>query len=107
MVRFLGHIIDGSGIRADPQKTKVIKDFPEPKNITELQKFMDVINQMGKFLQYLAMINEPLRQLLKNDKAWCWSEAQQEVFDKSKQKLLSSEVLAHYDPKLPTITAAD
>ena len=33
---FLGHLIDSSGIRADPQKTSAIMDMPPPSNVTEL-----------------------------------------------------------------------
>ena len=36
-VRFLGQIIDPSGIRADPDKVQAIQDMKEPENITELR----------------------------------------------------------------------
>jgi len=37
--KFLGHVIDESGIRAYPDKTKVIMDFPIPLNRRELRQF--------------------------------------------------------------------
>ena len=64
-VKFLGHIIDGDGIRADPDKIKAITDFPPPTNITELQRFLGMTNQLAKFMPNLAEINTPLRQLLR------------------------------------------
>ena len=30
--KFIGHIIDYEGIRADPEKTRAVRDFPMPTN---------------------------------------------------------------------------
>ena len=35
-LKFLGHIIDQDGIRADPAKTDVVTQMPAPKNVTEV-----------------------------------------------------------------------
>ena len=39
--------------------------------------------------------------------SWVWEDPQQEAFQQIKEALLSSEVLAHYDPNRPTIISAD
>ncbi|XP_041060674.1 neuronal tyrosine-phosphorylated phosphoinositide-3-kinase adapter 2 [Carcharodon carcharias] len=39
-LKFLGHVVEASSVRADPQKTRAIKEFPAPPNVTELQRFM-------------------------------------------------------------------
>ncbi|XP_030828454.1 uncharacterized protein K02A2.6-like [Strongylocentrotus purpuratus] len=106
-VKFLGHFIDDTGVKVDPSKTRAIRDFPVPRSVKELQRFMGMVNQVGKFLPGLAEINEPLRQLLKKDNVWCWGEAQQRSFTQIKEMMVSTAVLAHYDPELPTVIAAD
>ena len=53
-VRFLGHIIDGQGIHADPQKVDAILNFPAPANVPELQRFLGMVNQLAKFTPELA-----------------------------------------------------
>ena len=53
-VRFLGHIIDGQGIYADPQKVDAILNFPAPANVPELQRFLGMVNQLAKFTPELA-----------------------------------------------------
>ena len=63
-VKFLGHLIDARGIRADPQKTSAILEMEPPHNITELRRFMGMANQLGKFSPHLAEISQPLRELL-------------------------------------------
>ena len=39
-VRFLGHVIDGEGIRADPEKTSAVLQMSAPTNITKLRRFL-------------------------------------------------------------------
>ena len=106
-VKFLGHVIDANGIHADPAKTTAIKDFPAPTTVTELQRFMGMVNQLAKFTPNLAEANAPLRELLRKDTTWIWSQDQQQAFQRIKEMLMSPQVLAHYDPKRPTVIAAD
>ena len=44
-VPFLGHIIDGDGIHADPEKVTAITDMAVPSNISKLLQFFGMINQ--------------------------------------------------------------
>ncbi|XP_076464141.1 uncharacterized protein LOC143296207 [Babylonia areolata] len=57
---FLGHIIDSSGIHPDPAKLDAINRFPPPTNITELQCFLEMVNQLAKFMPNLASVTAPL-----------------------------------------------
>ena len=63
-VRFLGHIIDNSGIHPDPQKLEAIQMMPTPKSVSDVRRFLGMANQLGKFLPSLAEISKPLRDLL-------------------------------------------
>ena len=83
---FLGHVISPEGIAADPEKTMAVRKFPTPTNVTELQRFNGMVNQLAKFLPNLAKINEPLRQLLRKDQQWLWDKPQEEAFQKIKKK---------------------
>ena len=100
-------MIDDLGILIDPDKTTAIAKFPTPKNVTELQRFLGMVNHVGKFVPRLADLNEPLRQLLHKDAVWRWEIAHQTAFLRIKEVLMSSEVLARYDPQKETIVAAD
>ena len=106
-LKFLGQIVDAKGVHADPEKRCAIGHFPTPTTVTELQRFMGMVNQLGKFVPGLADINAPLRQLLCKDSAWYWDEAQQTAFQRVKEKLASPEILAHYNPNCQTVIAAD
>lgn len=64
-IKFLGHIISNEGIRIDPDKIQTIKDFPQPKNLKQLQSFLGFINFYSKFTDKHAQTTQPLYNLLK------------------------------------------
>ena len=39
-VIFAGYNVDSTGVTADPEKLDALRDFPQPKNISELRSFM-------------------------------------------------------------------
>ena len=56
---FLGHVIDGRGIHAHPEKTSAILNMSTPTNISEFRCFMGMANQLGKFSKNLAELTQP------------------------------------------------
>ena len=106
-LRFLGNIVSAEGVSADPDKTKAIRAFPAPTNVSELQRFLGLVNEFSKFIPGYAEINQPLRQLLRKDNAWVWGPSQKQSFETIKDHLVSPAALAHYDPHRVTIVAAD
>ena len=62
-ITFLGHVINREGISLDPKKTAAIQAMKPPSSITELRRFMGMVNQMSKFSPYIAQISKPLREL--------------------------------------------
>ena len=66
-IKFLGHIVNADGVRPDPEKVEAITSFPEPANVTELQRFFGMTNYLAKFMPGIAHQTEPLRQLLRKD----------------------------------------
>ena len=106
-ISFLGHTIDGEGIHADPEKTDAIKRMEPPTSITELRRFMGMVNQLGKFSAKLSGLTHPLRMLLGTKNSWSWGEAQEQAFVAVKEELLKPTTLAHYNPKGETKISAD
>ena len=106
-IRFLGHIIDEHGIRADPDKTAAVRNMPTPTTITELRRFMGMVNQLGKFSHRIAQISQPLRTNLSVRNEWAWGPDQDQAFQAIKTELTDTPVLAMYDPQLPTKIATD
>ena len=106
-VEYLGHQIDAEGRRATKEKLQAILQAPSPKNVQELRSFLGLLNYYGKFIPNLATLIHPLNALLHHDCPWKWSVECDAAFNQAKEKLISSKILVHYDPKLPIKVAAD
>ena len=106
-ISFVGHEIGAEGIRADPRKVLALKGMSTPTNVSELRRFLGMANQLGKFCQRLAECTQPLRALLSKKNQWHWGAAQDEAFQKVKEELCSSSVLAKYNPSNETKIRSD
>ena len=104
---FLGHIIDKNGISPDPAKTSAVAQMERPQSITELGRFMGMVNQLGKFTPNLAELAQPLRELLSVKKEWIWGPHQEESFHQIKAELAKPTVLAIYDPEASLKISSD
>jgi len=60
-VKFLGHIVSQDGIHPDPEKVSAINQMKTPQNVSDLRRFMGLVNQLGKFSSAVAQISQPLR----------------------------------------------
>ena len=99
---FLGHVIDADGIRADPEKTNAIVNMSPPTSVSELRRFLGMVNQLGKFTPILAQITQPLRELLTKSHNWSWGPLQSKSFDLEKEELSKLTTLTLYDPAAST-----
>ena len=103
-LKFLGHVIDQSGIRADPDKTAAIMGMQPPTTVPELRRFMGMVNQLGKFTPRLTDLTQPLRELLSKSKSWTWGQPQERAFKEVKEELSKPTTLAHYDSEVLPIS---
>lgn len=106
-IEFLGHKISGTGITADPKKVEAIKDMDPPTNISELKRFLGMVNFLGRYICNLSSTLRPMTQLMEKDKEWCWDTAQREAFKEVKEKLSSAPTLTFFDPAKETTVSSD
>jgi hypothetical protein len=106
-VKFLGQIVGKGGVHTDPEKVAAIQQMPAPTNVPELRRFLGLVNHQAKYLQNLAELTAPLRELLKKEIQWTWSTPQKAAFESIKRALTEAPVLAIYDVQKDTILTAD
>ena len=106
-VKFLGHVIDHHGIRADPDKIGAVCRMDPPHSVSDLRRFLGMVNQLGKFSPRIADLTQPLRELLSTKCAWLWGPEQEAAFDKVKDELVQPTVHTLYDPKCSIKISAD
>jgi hypothetical protein len=99
---YLGHVIDTFGESPDPEKIQQIKDRSVPKNVTDIRSFLGLANCYPKCAPNFAEIAKPLTRLTKKNFKFVWSPEHMEAFNKLKNELSKSRVLAHFNYKLKT-----
>lgn len=106
-LHFLGHVIDERGVRPDPWEVRAILELQAAKNVCELKRVLGMINYMGCYTPDLATVGAPLFDLLKGTVAWTWNQPQESAFQKLKETLMTSPVLAYYNPTKATAVSAE
>ena len=106
-IKFLGRIVDKTGVQADPAKISANLQMDSPTNLSDLRQFLDMANQPGKFSPRLAEITQPLRELMSSKKTWLWGPYQQSTFSGVKSELSRPIILTLYNLKVPTKVSAD
>ena len=96
-VRFLGVVIGPEGIKMEEEKMKGVLDWPIPKCVKDVQKFLGLTNYYCWFTQSFASIARPLHDIVRKDQKWECTEKQEEAFRKLKEKFTKELVLAALD----------
>ena len=78
-VRFLEVVIEPEGIKMEEEKVKDILDWPTPKGIKDIQKFLGLANYYCWFIKDFTVIARPLHNMVKKDQKWEWMERQEEA----------------------------
>jgi hypothetical protein len=93
--KFLGFIIHEYGIEIDPDRNKSIRNVGPMTCKLEMQKFLDKVNYLQRFISNLAEKIDaftPILQL-KNDAEFTWEAEQQETIGLIRKYLSSTPVL--------------
>ncbi|XP_065094662.1 uncharacterized protein K02A2.6-like [Ochlerotatus camptorhynchus] len=106
-IKYLGHLIDGQGLRPDPAKVESICNMPAPTDVSGVRSFLGAINYYGKFVPSMRTLLYPLDELLKANKKFVWSVECDKAFSTFKQILTSDLLLTHYNPQREIVVAAD
>ena len=106
-VQYLGHIIDGEGLRPMSDKIEAVQKAPSPQNVSELKSYLGLLSYYGKFLPQLATKLAPLYVLLGSTVPWRWTKKEATAFQDSKELLLSSQILVHFDLNQELVLSCD
>ena len=68
-----------------------------PLKMSELKSYLGLLTYYGKFLPNLSTHLAPPYQFLRHNTKWKWSIAQEKAFQKSKELLVSSNLLIHFN----------
>ena len=66
-IEFLEVVIGPEGIKIEKVKVKGVLDWPTPKCVKDIQKFLGLANYYCQFIESFAFIARPLHDLVKKD----------------------------------------
>ena len=106
---FLGVRIQNGLITPDPGKVFWYwkANFPVPKCVSSLRRFLGMVNQLGKFSPRVAELTELLRVLLSKKSSWVWDSPQQSAFEGIVTELSQAPALLPYSTRYDTKVSAD
>lgn len=97
-VQFLGHTISAEGVSIDPRRITDVKNFPTPRNPSEVRSFHGLCSYNRKFIRGFADIAKPLTPLMGKPDDFTWSIEAQQAFERLRDALISAPTLVHFDP---------
>jgi len=93
-VEFLGVVIGPRGVEMQKEKIEGVLNWPAPKNVKEMQKFLGLANYYRRFIKDFAKIAAPLHTLVRKEQKWKWEKEQKEAFGKLKEVFMIEPILA-------------
>jgi hypothetical protein len=106
-VEYLGLLIACNQIRMDPMKVRAVTEWPEPRNVTELQRFIGFANFYRRFIDHFSRTTRPLHDLTKDKASFVWDDRCAKAFRALKAAFTTAPVLKIADPYRPFILECD
>jgi hypothetical protein len=93
-LEFLGHIVSAAGITTDPNKIRVIREWPKPACVKDVRSFLGMAGYYRKFVPNFGINSRSLTNLLKKDTVFVWTPTENQAFVALKTALIQAPILA-------------
>jgi hypothetical protein len=107
-VDFAGFTITMSDVRPCSRYLEAIRDFPRPRNVTDVRSWFGLVNQVA-YAFSMAERMQPFRKLLLHGVRFEWSPELENVFRESKEEIVQEieRGVRIFDKSKPTCLATD
>jgi len=108
-VKFLGFIVTKDGIKPNPEKVQVVKDWPVPTTQSHIRSFLALTQFFRRFMKDYSSIAWPLTERTKEQyaKDLKWDNDCQSAFEKLKELLCTAPLLQVPDFSKPFTMVVD
>jgi len=96
-VNFLGVVMGQRKIEMEKDKVAGVLNWPVPKMIRDVRKFLGFTNYYRQFVKDFAKLAQPLNNLTRKEEKWRWGSEQQKAFEQLKQIFTSRLLLVAPD----------
>ena len=84
-VNFLEVVMDQGKIEIEKDKVSRVLNWPAPRTVRDIRKFLGLTNYYRQFVKDFAKIARPLNSLMRKEEKWKWGDKQQRTFEQLKQ----------------------
>ena len=105
---YLGHVITQDGfVKMDPRKVEAVKNFPAPRTLKELQRFLGLAGYYRHFIRDFAKVAVPLTDMTTAGARVLLQGKALFAFERIKECLSSAPVLRRVDYSRPFLLQTD
>ncbi|KAH9657201.1 Endonuclease [Citrus sinensis] len=94
-------VIAGGKLMMENAKVKAILEWEPPSKVPELRSFLGLVNYYRRFIKGYSAKAAPLKNMLKKNRTWHWSEECQRAFEELKKAISEEPILALPDHTKP------
>ena len=106
-ITFLGFVVSGKGVEANPSFVQGVTSFPTPRTLKETQRFLGLAGYYRRFVPQYSRVAKPLSFLTSKNIPFKWEADQENAFLELKRLMSTAPVLAHFNPEYETIVQTD
>ena len=96
-VGFVRVIIREDRVRMEKKKVQRVIEWPVPRSVKDMQKFLGLANYYRWFVKDFAKIAKPLHEITRKEMKQSWGEKQQKAFEELKERFTTELVLVTPD----------
>ena len=106
-MKFFGLEFSADGVRSDPGRAADIQRMKAPQNVAQLQEFLGIATYMSPFIPNLSQKTATLRDLVKKDAEYIWTDSHNAAFEATKSLICRDVTLAYFDPQAESVIQVD
>jgi len=106
-VEFLGHIVNGDGVRPSASRRFAIHAMLPPTSIDKLRSFLGMANYLREWVPNYSVVAKPLTRLTAKAVPFVWSQSCQNAFDTIRDAVWRAPMLYHPNYEWPLYLRTD
>mgnify|MGYP005981860971 CR=1 FL=1 len=109
-LKYLGFVVDKSGLHTDPEKVAAMAEFPKPQTVTEMKRFLGLCGWYRRFIPKFSDFTSPLTALLlgkRKRNRLVWTQEADNCFHQLKNALINAPLLVSPDFSKPFTIQSD
>ena len=95
------------GVSVDQEKIKCIREWPQPKNSTEVRSFLGLDGYYRKFVKAFSSLAQPMAKLTGKNVKFAWSDECERRFSALKDMLTRAHVVVLPEADQPYVVYTD